>query len=101
MYTCNAANIVYTKHRRGVDARATIRKDDKLICILHDEAISIQATVVFIRPADKAEFVAAARANGFDLRTDDYSVSEYARHIVMTAEALMAGLPPPEIPPAA
>lgn len=88
-FTCNAATFTYSKTRRGVNAVCNILKGGVIAAVLHDKAEEIVATVDFASTQLREEFLAEARANGFDKvshNSDDYAISEYAREMTMTAE---------------
>ena len=89
VFTCNAKTFKYKKTRRGINATCQIMKDGKLAATLHDVAEEIVATVVFHIPGSETIFLEEARANGFDMESVGFAISEYARKMTMDAEQAM------------
>lgn len=91
-YTTDVTKIKYKKTRRGVNAIAVVTRDGSPFLTLNDEAEKIVAEVTFADPRTRDAFLADAKAAGFNTSGDAYTISEYARAIVMAAEDAYASL---------
>lgn len=80
-FTCVPRDVRSVTTSRGIAATARIRKNGEVAAVLDDQPHHIVAIVAFTTPALRTEFLAEAKANGFTESTDDFTVSEYARHL--------------------
>ncbi|MFM0324344.1 hypothetical protein [Caballeronia glebae] len=90
-FNVNTNDIIYTKTRLGVNARAPIRNTEGIeVGDVDDRGESIVAPVRFITPEVRAEFLREARGlipeSPFGIGNDEYRISEYARKLLEDAE---------------